>query len=141
MARFTVQMTFETPSQLASHTAMHRLPGRTATMRWLGSDGSLAVTAFRVQAESPAEAAMIVMKAVQSRWFKSRGPLQMRSWTARQDRVLIGGRRGASGSWSGRRDDDGDEGGSAGVREPRRPLPGPGSLHAALDEGGRQAMG
>jgi hypothetical protein len=33
-------------------------------------------------------------------------------------------------------DDDGDDGGLAGVREPRRPKPGPGHLSAALDEPG-----
>jgi hypothetical protein len=33
-------------------------------------------------------------------------------------------------------DDDADDGGLAGVREPRRPKPGPGHLSAALDEPG-----
>jgi hypothetical protein len=133
MARYTVHMTFEAPGQRAPLRVTHRLPGRAASMQWLGGDGVLAVSASRVQAETPAEAAMIVVSAVQVRWRKHLGTLQMRSWTAHRDRVLLGGRGPASG-WSGRNDSDGpDEGGSAGVREPRRPLPGPGSLHAALD--------
>jgi hypothetical protein len=78
---------------------------------------------------------MIVVRAVSERWPKGRGSLTMRSWTAHRERVLLG-RRFNSSSWNGSRPfdgDDGDEGGSAGVREPRRPLPGPGSLHAAAD--------
>ena len=133
MARYTVHMTFETPGQRVPLRVNHRLPGRAASMRWLGGDGSLAVSASRVSAETPAEAAMIVVSAVQARWRKHLGTLQMRSWAAHRDRVLLGG-RGPGSVWISRNDSDGpDEGGSAGVREPRRPLPGPGSLHAALD--------
>jgi hypothetical protein len=133
MARYTVHMTFETPGRLAPLKSTHRLPGRAGSMRLLGSDGSLAVTAARVSAESPADAAMIVVRAVNDRWLKGNGALIMRSWTAHRERALLGSRRGSSSSaWNGTWPDD-DEGGSAGVREPRRPLPGPGSLHAALD--------
>jgi hypothetical protein len=132
MARFTVQMTFETPGQLERFKSTQNLPGRAASIRLLGGDGSLAVTASRVMAESPAEAAMIVVQAVNARWSKRRGPLVMRSWRSHQERVLLGRRRSGS-AWTGWWDSDEGEGGSAGVREPRRPLPGPGSLHAARD--------
>ena len=133
MARYIVQMTFEAPDQRAGMRSTKRLSGRIGSLQLLGSDGFLAVSASRVSAESPTDAAMIVVKAVHDGWSKSRGPLNMRSWTAHRERALFGSRRG-SGSWSGTWDwDDGDEGGSAGVREPRRPLPGPGSLHAARD--------
>lgn len=133
MGRYTVHMTFETPSQQTPVRFTQRLPGRATSMRLLGCDGMLAVSASRVSAESPADAAVIVVKAVESRWLKGRGPLKLRSWTAHRERVLLGSRRdssGWSGPWNG---DDGDEGGSAGVREPRRPLPGPSSLYAAQD--------
>jgi hypothetical protein len=131
MARFMVQMTFETPGLREPLRVTRRLPGHTSSMQCLGGDGMLAVSAANVQAESPADAAMIVVRAVNRQWMKSRGPLKMVSWRAHRKRVLLGGRgRNSSGwPWS----DDGDEGGSAGVREPRRPLPGPGSLHAAAD--------
>ena len=129
-------MTFETPGQTKPVKITHRILGRVGSMQLLGGDGSLAVSASWVSAESPADAAMIVVRAVSQRWPKGRGSLTMRSWTAHRERVLLG-RRGPSGSsWNGSRPfdgDDGDEGGSAGVREPRRPLPGPGSLHAAAD--------
>jgi hypothetical protein len=146
MARYTVQMTFEVPTLAAPLGSTHRLPGRAAWVRLLGADGMLAVSASRVQAESPAEAAMIVVKSVHDRWPKGRGPIKMLSWTAGRERVLTGVRRGSSGSggpwpddWHltfGSDDSDGgddESGGSAGVREPRRPLPGPGSMHAAVE--------
>jgi hypothetical protein len=128
-----VHMTFDTPGQRAPLSITRRLHGRAASMQLIGSDGSLAVSAFRVSADSPADAAMVVVKAVNDYWQKTRGPLTMRSWTAHRERVLLGVRRGGT-AWSAHRPwDDGDEGGSAGVREPRRPPPGPGSLHAARD--------
>ena len=132
MARYTVHMTFETPGQTKPVKITHRILGRVGSMQLLGGDGSLAVSASWVSAESPADAAMIVVRAVSQRWPKGRGSLTMRSWTAHRERVLLGG-RGPRTGWT-RNDGDGpDEGGSAGVREPRRPLPGPGSLHAELD--------
>ena len=140
MGRYTVQMTFETPGRREPLKQTRRLPGRATSMQLIGCDGLLAVSASRVSAESPADAAMIVVQAVNRQWPKGRGPLKMRSWTANRERVLLGSRRSRSG-WSATwpyDDDSGDEGGSAGVREPRRPLPGPGSLHAALDLPGPQ---
>jgi hypothetical protein len=131
MARYTVQMTFQAPGQRSGLRSTKRLPGRIGSMQLLSGDGLLAVSASRVSAESPADAAMVVVKAVQDSWPKRRGPLTMRSWTANRERALFGSRGGGSG-WTGTWD-EGDEGGSAGVREPRRPLPGPGSLHAARD--------
>ena len=137
MARYTVHMTFEVPGLPAPLKISQRLPGRVGSMRMLGADGLLAVQASRVQAESPADAAMIVVKSVNDRWYKGLGPLKMISWTAHRERVLAGFRGRRSGSVAGSGwdwPDQGDDGdGSAGVREPRRPLPGPGSLHAARD--------
>lgn len=136
MARYTVHMTFDTPGQPKRLKVTHRLLGRAGLIQLIGGDGRLAVSASWVSAESPADAAMSVVRTVVQHWPKSRGPLTMRSWTAHRERALLG-RRGTGGSaWNGSRPfdgDDGDEGGSAGVREPRRPLPGPGSLHAAAD--------
>ena len=140
MAKYTVQMTFATPGRREPLKVTRRLPGRAASMQLLGADGLLAVSASRVTAESAADAAMVVVRAVNAFWPKNRGPLTMRSWTAHRERVLLGGRGNRSG-WSGGwpfDDGGGDEGGSAGVREPRRPLPGPGSLHAARDLPGPQ---
>jgi hypothetical protein len=140
MGRYLVQMTFETPGQREPLKLTCRLPGRAASMRLIGCDGLLAVSAARVSADSPADAAMLVVQAVNRQWPKSRGPLKMRSWTANRERVLLGSRRGSAWNASWPYNDSGDdgEGGSAGVREPRRPLPGPGSLHAALDLPGPQ---
>jgi hypothetical protein len=134
MGRYTVHMTFETPGQIAPVKIVQRLPGRAASMELLGGAGSLAVAAAKVSAESPADAAQVVVQAVDRRWDKRRGPLTVRSWTASRERVLFGARN--SSAWTGHRDDD--EGGTAGVREPRRPLPGPGSLHAEREQPGAQ---
>ena len=143
MAKFTVQMTFETPLQRTPLRVTHRLPGRTTSLQILAADGTTAVTASGVRAQTPAEAAMVVVSAVNARWLKSRGPLTMCSWSAHRERVLVGRRGGATtiGRGSSWLDDDGwDEGGSAGVREPRRPKPGPGSLQAARDLPGPQGV-
>lgn len=144
MANYLVHLTFETPAQQAPLRVAHRLPGRAASMQWLGGGGSLAVTA-RVRAESPVDAAQEVVRAVTDRWLKDRGPIRMRSWRADRSRVMagLGGRGGASWSaGSGGAGDDGGGGdgggGTAGVREPRRPLPGPGSLQAAVEPPGPQ---
>jgi hypothetical protein len=151
MAKYTVQITFEVSALRAPLKITHRLPGRAASMRWLAADRLLAVSASRVSADSPEAAALVVVKSVLDRWPKSQGPIKMLSWTAGRERVLVGARQGRSisgsawpwldggfegGSWIYGRDDDRDDddgGGSAGVREPRRPLPGPGSLYAARD--------
>jgi hypothetical protein len=135
MAKFTVLVTFAAPGVSTPFHVTHRLPGRAASLRMLGSDGFVAVTAVRVSAESPTDAAMAVMKLVDDGWSKSRGQLSLRSWRAHRERVLAGRRgRSDSGWWA----DDGDGDGTAGVREPRRPLPGPGSLHAELELPGPQ---
>jgi hypothetical protein len=151
MPKFTVQMTFEVPALTSTVHTTHRMPGRFASMKWLGSEGLLCVSASRVSAGSASDAAMIVVTAVRAEWGKSAGPLKLRSWTSHRDRVLVGPRRRrgrgrsspmdkASQAWNWSWDDNGDDddGGSAGVREPRRPLPGPGSLHAALELPGPQ---
>jgi len=144
MARYTVLMTFETPGLRASFERKHSLRGPASSIRMLASEGRLAVTAAGVRSDSPADAALKVATEVGRFWAKTDGPLKVASWRADRERVLIGGRRrrgdvafgtspwpegfppGSSG-WPG--DDEGDAGdGSAGVREPRRPKPGPGSM-------------
>jgi hypothetical protein len=140
MPRYTVQITFEAPGLVGPVLrAVHRLPGRGASMRLLGSDGTLAVSAI-AHGESPADAAMVVARELGRRWSKSKGPLRLLSWRAHRERALVGlGRgsvtRGTNLPWGEGWDDGGDDegGGLAGVREPRRPSPGPGSLHAARD--------
>jgi hypothetical protein len=139
MPRFTVQITFETPGLQGEIKASHSLPGLGAHMQMLASGGLLAVSAV-VRAHSAADAAMTVSTEVGQRWSKADGPLKLLNWKAYRERVFAG-RSAGSGAGGGLlfnsdtffpRDDD-DEGGTAGVREPRRPLPGPGSLSAALD--------
>jgi hypothetical protein len=143
MARYTVQMTFEA---LALHEPVDktlRLHGWAAALQMLGDDGMLAVSASKVVADSPSDAASLVTAAVMREWSKNQGPLKMLTWTAHRDRALVGGASrarefGRGWDWDLFRwhpdDDEGDPGGSAGVREPRRPKPGPPSLHLALDE-------
>lgn len=133
MPRYTVQITFRAPGLRAPvEQVVHGLPGRAASVRLYGSEGMLAATGT-VHEESPAEAAMAVARAVGRQWSKAQGALQLVAWTAQRERVLaLGGRRRGGSSGRSLPWDD-DEGGSAGVREPRRPLPGPGSIGAALD--------
>src|SRR4051794_10812365 len=130
MAKYVVHMTFETPGLREPLRVTRRLPGRMSSMRCLGGDGVLAVSATDVTAESAADAAMIVVQTVSRTWTKSQGPLKMVAWQASRKRALFGSRNGSGWGTGWPNDDDG---GSAGVREPRRPLPGPGSLYAARD--------
>ena len=137
MARYSVQMTFETPS-VSEEFAHGRRLGRGGQMiNMLGSEGGVAVAAV-VSADSTAEAADEVTRHVYEIWARhGRGPLNLVSWTARRIRLATSGRRGrASGGpfWTGGpfMGPDDDEGGTAGVREPRRPLPAPPSLSVEL---------
>lgn len=131
MAKYTVLMTFEAPGLRAGLERKH------TSMRLLASDGRVAVTAAGVRADTPSEAAMQVTTEVSRRLGKSAGPLKLASWRADRERVLAGvlGRRSnpvlGQGSWIEGPDED--EGGSAGVREPRRPKPGPGSMSMEAD--------
>ena len=150
MARYTVQMTFEALALREPIDKTLRLHGWAAALQMLGDDGMLAVSASKVVADSPSDAADSVTAAVLGEWSKNQGPLKLLSWTAHRDRALVGGRSKARGSGRGwdwdlftfRQDDgdDGDPGGSAGVREPRRPKPGPPSLHLAIEEPGQDAL-
>jgi len=138
MPRFTVQMTLAAPGRSGPVRGGHvvRLP-RSGSVRYLAGDGVIAVTAT-VRAQTAGEAAADVRCAVERDQARhGKGPVRVLSWTAtRQVPVLAGvGRRrhtrfrGGPESWT-----DGDEGGgTAGVREPRRPGPTPGSMSAALD--------
>ncbi len=133
MARYKVLMTFEAPGLTAALERRHSAPG--ATIRLLASDGRLAVSATGVRADTPSEAAVRVTEELGRIWGKSAGPLKMASWRAERERVLagmIGARRSAvtgQGPWP----DGFGEGGTAGVREPRRPKPGPGSMSMRAD--------
>jgi hypothetical protein len=143
MPRFTVQMTFEAPAlppAIASAIASTRqLPGR-ASIRLLGSDGLLAVSGTGIKADSADEAAALVLTAVTGEWPKGQGLLRLASWRADPEMVLVTGWRRPGrpgGGWNRNDDDDDDPGGSAGVREPRRPLPAPPSLQVALEDPSR----
>jgi hypothetical protein len=141
MARYTVLMTFEVSGPQAALTQKSTLGGR-GSIRMLAADGTLAVSAAGVRAETGSEAAMQIATEVGRRWGKGRGPLRLSSWRANRERVLVGVRRrrpdsvqgfgpwpdGFPGSDSSDWPDDEGGDGSAGVREPRRPKPGPGSL-------------
>jgi hypothetical protein len=141
MAKYLVQMTFDAPGLTERLRTTSRLPGRASSIRMIGGEGTLAVTASRVVAQTPAEAALLVRATVEER-VTSAKPLVMRSWTAHRERVLVGGRGEhvvglGTFPWDDG-GDGGDQGGTAGVREPRRPRPGPGSLSAAADLPGPQ---
>jgi hypothetical protein len=84
------------------------------------------------------------VRHVHGNWRKAQGALKIVSWTAHRERVLFGARRrsglGGGHGWPGDSDGftdgglggGGDEGGSAGVREPRRPKSGPPSMGSVL---------
>lgn len=138
MARYVVHMTFEVAAQSGSYRGAGLrsgiLPGR-GSIRFIAGHGTLAVTAI-VRAESPVDAASDVATRARVEWMRhGTGPICMVSWRAHRERAFAGlGRgRGSSGSgWpdGGPPDDGGD---LAGVREPRRPNPSPGTLSATVD--------
>jgi hypothetical protein len=137
MATYQVMMTLEVPQLRLPRTWEIELPGRRAHLRVYGSAGRLAVNAT-VREEAPGDAAIVVAQAVMGEWKKSDGPIKVLKWTAHRSRVFAGlGRHPESFTSSHRpwgwHEGPDDEGGSAGVREPRRPLPGPGSMSAALE--------
>jgi hypothetical protein len=139
MAAYQVMMTFEVPQLRSPREWEIRLPRFQRHLRIYGANGLLSVTGT-VREDSPADAAITVATVIMRQWDKSEGPIKVASWTAHRERAFAGvGRRsgGVSSEGLGLRrlwDDEGpDEGGSAGVREPRRPLPGPGSMSAALE--------
>ena len=136
MAKFHVHMTFAAPTQRDPR------PRQTARLRhggmagYLASDGTIAATA-RVRAESAADAARLLCEAVErEESMHGRGPVWPLSWTAtRSVPVFAGLGRRRRWGWSGGAGDDwgDDDGGTAGVREPRRPRPSPGALSATLE--------
>lgn len=137
MARFSVQMTFEAPAQRTpSPQQVTILLPRGGTVRYVVGDGTIAVTAV-VRADCAPDAAMRLCRAVErEESMRGRGPVRLASWTAmRSVPVLAGrGRRRQRFTGGGFGWDDGDGDGTAGVREPRRPNPSPGTMSAALDE-------
>jgi len=142
MARFTVHMTFEAPSRRGPvRTAgVARLP-RSGSVRYVAGEGLVAVTAV-VRADTAAEAARQVREVVErDQAHHGFGPVRLLSWTTVRSVPALAGlgrrRRGGIEWWDAGgagSEDDGDEGGTAGVREPRRPRPSPGSLSAELEE-------
>jgi hypothetical protein len=143
MPRYTVQITFEAPALRGEINSSHSLPGLGAHLQLLASGGLLAVSAV-VRADSAADAAMTVATEVGRRWSKTDGALKLLAWKAYRERVFAGRSASQAGGGGGLlfssdewfpHDDNGDDelGGTAGVREPRRPTPGPGSLSAALE--------
>jgi hypothetical protein len=135
MARFTVQMTFEAPAVTspAIDGTVVRLP-RSGSVRYLACDGLVAVTAV-LRADTATEAAREVENIVERRAAAlGFGKVRAQSWTAhRSVPALAGLRRGRGGTEWWLRGEDGDDGGTAGVREPRRPKPSPGTMSAARD--------
>jgi hypothetical protein len=135
MARFSVQMTFAAPKERAPspyRKASVLLP-RGGTAHYVLGDGRIAVTAV-VREESAAAAALRLCRAVErEESLRGRGPVRVLSWTARRSVPVLAGLGRRRQQWSGGEwPDDGDDGGTAGVREPRRPRPSPGSMTAAL---------
>ena len=141
MSSYQVMMTFEVPHLVLPRCWEITRPGRRMQLRVYGGSGRLAVQGT-VREDSPADAAMAVVLAVNSGWDKKEGPIKLVSWSVHRSRVFAGlGRHPhtrSSSSLPGRgwywdNGEGPDEGGSAGVREPRRPLPGPGSMSAELE--------
>jgi hypothetical protein len=136
MARFSLQMSFSVPPQqkLPYTQVMSRVAG--GSVRYTAGDGIIAVTAV-VRAESAAAAALQVCRLIErEEAHRGRGPVRLVSWTAtRSVPVFAGlGRRTQRFAGEGPRwDDEGDGDGTAGVREPRRPHPSPGTMSAALE--------
>ena len=138
MAKFTVTMTFEAPARRGPvrSSGLARMPG-SGSVRYLAGDGVIAVTGV-VRADTAAEAAQDVCRLVErDQAHHGFGPVRLVSWTATRLVPAFAGPgrrrstrfRGGPETWT-----DGDEGGgTAGVREPRRPRPSPGSMSAALD--------
>lgn len=138
MPRFTVQMTLAVPARPGPvhGGSVTRRPGA-GTVRYLVGDGTVAVIAV-VRAETAGEAAADVLHVVErDQVCAGNGPVRLVSWTATRHVPVFAGPgrrrntrfRGGPETWT-----DGDDGGgTAGVREPRRPRPSPGSTSAALD--------
>lgn len=147
MPKYTVSMTFEVPGLTAPLDQRYPLRGMASSLHLLAADGLLAVTAAGIRAETAAEASMQVTTEVKHRWARANGVLRVVSWRATPERVLFGRRGRGAGFGPGPTsdgptspgpkgdgpDDDGRDDGSAGVREPRRPRPGPGSMSMQAD--------
>jgi hypothetical protein len=137
MARFSVQMTFETPAQRTPSPQQVTMVLSRGTARYVVGDGTIAVTAV-VRAECAPEAALRLSRAMErEERLRGRGPVRLASWTAMRSVPVLAGRgrrQRFSGGGFGWDDGEGDGDGTAGVREPRRPKPSPGTMSAALDE-------
>lgn len=163
MARFAVTMVFETgPGKVprgADVLDRATVPGR-ATHRFSYSDGRTLTVVIDWNADSEAAARDAAVLGVRLAWAGMTGadpgdPLSVRVRSLTPPvvaRVAAGVRRAMPWHpeglpsrpvlleprlWVGDDPEHGDDdGGLAGVREPRRPKPGPGQLSAALDEPG-----
>jgi hypothetical protein len=137
MSRYTVHMTFQAPAQRGPYGGDRLAEGRLATgrgtVRYVAADGTLAVVGS-VRGESPVDAARIVQRKAEADWvIFGVGPVRMVNWSATRERVLVGTRGGSTTRWSAGPGGPPDDGGLAGVREPRRPRTPPGTTSAALD--------
>jgi hypothetical protein len=163
MARFAVTVVFEVGPGKVPHGAdvLERgtVPGK-AVHRFSYCDGRTLTVVIDWTAESERVARESAITALRLAWAGLTGadpgdPLSVRTRSLSPtvvERVAAGTRRLAFRYPEGLPDvsslkeprmrrrpgdgDDPDDGGLAGVREPRRPKPGPGSLLAALDEPG-----
>jgi hypothetical protein len=141
MRRYLVQVQFEAP-------AVDRFPVRFDTLKAIWGQGhkydlvgpGCLVLAAVVSAPGEAEALrQTIARVEQLSSGTGKGMLRLTCWTARRVRVpLLAGVRSGRGDFRDNRDGDGEEGGLAGVREPRRPVHPPGHLFAARRSSGPQ---
>ena len=139
MRRYLVQVQFEAP-------ALDGVPVRCDTLKAIWGRGHkfdlvgprCLVLAAVVSAPGESEALrQTIARVEQLSGGTGKGVLRLTCWTARRVRVpLLAGVRAGRGEFRGDRDGDGEDGGLAGVREPRRPVHPPGHLSAARRSSG-----
>lgn len=125
MRRYVVHMTFWVPG--VSEPVTRRLGDGLDRLSMHRSGETGAVNGI-VAGQSPVDAALRANRLV----LADSPRATLLSWRADSMKIFAGRRdRGSGGAFPTGGDDGG---GTAGVREPRRPLPGPGHLTAVLDE-------
>lgn len=148
MAIYTVHLTFRAPGLHGRFEWRRPMLGR-QSIHLNGAHGALVATVVVNSADGPGFAGLRATELVLREWrdHGAGGPLERLSWRAERQRAIAGllgrRRRGGggwgAGAWGG--PDSGppegpDDGGLAGVREPRRPRPAPPSLSMSLPEPG-----